>query len=247
MVTLRNILLLSATILVTLIYGCSDFGVTPQKHTSTFPLTAGSRWQYNRISWSVSFSDSTPEYVDTTEIFRHVIGQDSLAELMHWIAIDDSFIVLGGESDTYEQRQWFGIQDGRLKIYAHQFSRHGQTNDIEFYPQPYIMLDFPLDEGKSWQSYDSLIGGWERTVLGSETIIAVGHQFKCDIVGTRSSDDWEHPDDYHYKEWYSDDGLISSSFAAMEYIQDEHGAIIDSVQAFQKVELLDINIVGAID
>jgi hypothetical protein len=247
MVTLRNIFILSMAIIMSLIYGCSDLGVMPPKHTSTFPLTVGSRWQCNTISWEVLSGYTTPQYVDTTEIFRQIIGRDSLGELMNWIAMEDSFNALDGNYAVYKERRWLGLQDGKLKIFAHQIYLHGQPNQFEIYRSPYIMLDFPLYIGKSWRAYDSLRGGFKRNVLGSETIFATGHKFNCDIVGTRLIDDWEHPDNYPSKEWYPNDGLIASSFDTTQYHTDEHGAITDSVQFFWRMELLDINITRAKD
>ena len=95
------------------IIACSDRGVMSSNHTSTFPLTSGTRWHYYTSFWDVRFGDSTTvQYHDTIETFRHVIGLDSLGQLMHWTAIEDSFIILGVDGDAYEDREWYGLQAG---------------------------------------------------------------------------------------------------------------------------------------
>jgi hypothetical protein len=240
---LRNILILCATILMVLFSGCSDKGVTPQKHTSTFPLTVGSRWQYYRIVQEVPFNDSANTFTDSTLIVRRIIPQDSLGMILQCQTMDDTLMPLGVEGDYSVDRQWIDLRDGKLVILGEQMRYPDTSYDPSIYSPPVISLDFPLDEGKIWVPNGDLPGTITWQVLGSEVLLVLGQSFECDIVGTQFDYTPNSPDPFPLKEWYSNDGLIKENYSFLEYIRNEYGNIIDSAHYSERWELNDINIV----
>jgi hypothetical protein len=235
-------------VLTVLLLACGERGTAPVvQRTSTFPLTIGSRWHYYRIDWDVPFNDSTHHgQTDTTEIIRRVIAPDSIADALHCVALDDTCIRLGVDADPYVDRHWYCITDNKLTEYGRQLRWIDHNGDPWIYQPRYILLDFPLVKGKWWKMPDDpyFVGGSDRFVLGPEIIIAGERLYDCDLVGTRNPDDWGHPDFYSLKEWFCNDGLIhSESDFGVLYIMDEQGRIIDSTRAFEKLQLLDINVV----
>ena len=236
----------SISVIPLILAGCTKTSTPPERTaTSTFPLTADSRWHYQGYMYDVPFND--PSLADTIrqDIIRYVVGPDTLLDLPELVVVDDTVISeMGIVIDTSIFRYWLGIDEQRLKEYAYSFVV-GSDPDPYLYDVPHIILDFPLSAGKEWIAYSWDFGVVSSAVVGAERIDVEYGPFICDVLLTRVIDGFEQDADtisVTYK-WFSDEGLIrkETDFGIRE-ILDEGGNVLDSARSFETWELIDMEI-----
>ena len=176
--------------------------------TDTFPLTSGSWWHYEGFIELANPSDSI--YSDTfdLEIHRAVLGPatgypDGL------IARDDTIIInFGYALDTTICRKLINIEDDKLKIFASGCAPAGHplyTNELDI---PITLLDFPLDDEKTW-SNDIGYGHHENfSVVGAEYMDVGTGWSVCDVLYSDVVDDSAGEIHSSTYKWYNDDGLM---------------------------------------
>lgn len=203
-----------------LLAACSKTSTPGFYSTSTFPLTEGSNWHY-QVYYQFPI-DSTSEDSLIGEMIRRVIGPDSVDNMM---IMDDTTITYHEiNHDTSATRYWCSIDNNSFSIHAIDLDADGDRWPIWHYSEPLIMLNFPLETGKTWMS--GPIGGeYAKEVMEIDTVYFEGNALACDVI---YSEYIGYPDDYpeHIYEWYTNDGLMAKQiiivnsrrrFELMEY------------------------------
>jgi len=240
----ESIIQMTLTSLVILLCACgqkavdtSEFGVT------SFPLETGNRWEYIRTFYRIPFN--IPSIADTISfsIIRHVVGEEVDSVFPGAIIVDDSISTLfGWHLDPYVERAWYTFDGDNLLMHAMQnLYMSGPGNITEFDP-PSVILDLPLQEGKSW-----LIGEWESgpaysRVVDSDYYYIGEEPIFCNVIRKESEFLQEHG--VVYDEWYSDSGFI---YSLIDYgvgiYTDEIGQPIDSVYEYEETKLIDLDLI----
>jgi len=212
--------------------------------TSTFPLTEGSRWEYNGLWHQVPFNDPSLADTATIEVCRHVIGEDSLSQL---IVCDDTVITswpAGGEADTSIHRKWVQLNDVKLKLFGYaQFALGDTAEPIFFIGSPAILYDFPLFAEKGWIVYSQILSRETKAVAGIDYIeLPYGWEY-CDVVRGAVTEDATGDTLRGSYEWLSNNGLMRVEYDhGVCEITDEFGTILDSARTYETWELIDIDI-----
>ncbi len=243
---LVNTKIISSSILLsTLLWlACTKTSTPPDRTaTSTFPLTTDSKWHYQGYIYYIPFNDSSLADTIQLDIIRYVVGPDTLLNLPELVVVDDTVISeIGTVIDTSIFRHWLRIDEQRLKEYAHVSFGIGSDPDPYLYDPPYIILDFPLSDGKEWIAFSSDFGAATSAVVGQDRIVLDFSSFVCDVLFTRLnlSEDFTFWAAY---EWYSDEGLIRKEIEySIGEIVDEGGTVLDSARLFETWELIDMEI-----
>ncbi len=225
---------------------CSDKATESQYiGTSTFPLTAGSRWVYEQNHHNFRFSDSSYTETEINSIIRHVAGPDTVIDGIQMIAVDDSTVRADSiDQNPYVARHLYSIVENQLREYGRiTIFPWGDEVPVYFNP-PHIILDLPITSGKNWTSHTESLGDVRCNVAGIEYINVADTAIKCDVIRKRLIDgDTGHLyyDSFH---WFSNDGLMRDEFDyGTDYIDDGSGNIIDSIRATEVLELLEFEIV----
>ncbi len=231
--------------LIVIIFCCAkDPTEVERTPTSTFPLTTDSRWEYDAIWHTVPFNDSSLADTVTREIFRHIIGPDSLPGIPDLIVCDDTIITyLEGEVDTFINRQWLKIEDNKLKMFAYDEFPIGNEPNPDIYGFPHNLLDFPLSGGKAWIVYSESPTLENKSVAGIDYIeLPFGWQY-CDVVRGTVRNSVTSDTLRSTFEWYSDEGLMKIEFAYPTIIiYDDDGVILDSAKTYEVWDLIEIDI-----
>ncbi len=228
--------------LLAFISNCGDSGKPYSEITNTFPLTAGSRWEYDHYRYNISFNDSVPPDTFYTHMSRRVIGIEPSIDTLQLTIVEDTWI--GNELgfiDTLISRSWYGFDNSKLKIYGSRNFRPNETGGPIIFSRPLIMLDLPLDLDKEWAVIEGIDGTGYKKVINREELKLAGREFNCDIVGMAGEMDY--PDFSMNREWYSNEGLIMRRYDwGTQMIEDEQGIIIDSMRVYETTELTAIHI-----
>lgn len=244
---IKPAILLAAIAAGAAILACSKESTEPATYTgtSTFPLSTGSRWEYERNYYRMPYSDSIAADTQTFAIYRRVIGPDTLIGSDQTYIIDDSTSRVDSTvADPFIDRHWYGISDNKLKEFAEITFLPGETPSPNFFALPHIILNFPLINGKLWVSNETSMGFVRNNVVGIEYVTIGQVSIKCDVVRTWLLDESNHMyyDSYW---WWCDQGLIQNEIDwGTEYIRDESENIIDSVRVYEEMKLLDMDIQG---
>ncbi|UCE66838.1 MAG: hypothetical protein JSU85_02170 [Candidatus Zixiibacteriota bacterium] len=210
--------------------------------TSTFPLTADSRWEYSGLWYKVPFNDSSLADTVRREIYRHIIGTDSLHEFADLVICDDTIITyVFGQVDTFINRQWLKMEDDKLKLFAHDEYPIGNEPNPYVYDNPRILLDLPLSGGKTWVAWTFNDFFENKTVVGIDYLqLPTGWNYcdviRADIVGLSN-------DTITKYEWYEDDGLMRYEIdLGVSIEEDDNGFFLDSVRIFEVWDIIDMEI-----
>lgn len=208
--------------------------------TSTFPLTEGSRWEYSGLWFTVPIDSSASADTIEKEIFRQIIGPDTLPGITDLMVCDDTVIsYLPAAVDTVVNRNWLKIEDNRLKNFAHAQFQIGEDPNPYIFDPPRNLLDFPLNTGKEWDAGDTGPGisrYEERRIVGIDYIELPGGWQYCDVLRSDLINTLIPEDTIQSSfKWYSDDGLMRSE---TDYGND----IINSVRTYEYWELIDMDI-----
>lgn len=178
--------------------------------TSTFPLTEGSRWEYSGLWYTVPIDSSFSADTIDLEIYRHIIGRDTLPGITGLIVCDDTIIsYLPDEVYTSVFRRWLKVEDNKLQSMASVLFQIGEDPNPVIFDSPRILLDFPLNVGKVWDSNHTEFGpsGYElRQIVGIDYIEIPGGWQYCDVLRSDVFDILDTIQSAY--EWYNDDGLM---------------------------------------
>jgi hypothetical protein len=257
MVTLRNIFILSATILVTTNYSCSDKGTNPFKHPSTYPLAVGNYWHYKTSLHEISLHHVLPSDSSYDDCYRRVIAADTFD---FWDSLIPAVIIQDSIGHPYRPSPniydlyalyWQRFQNSKLEEFAMASvdSFYGQIDTAwGVYDCPKIIADFPLTRGKTW-NYDI---GCSRhpspasnSVTGSRTIRLGMGTFDCDIIRSIQPE-FRGSDTTIEESYYSDPGLVYQfvDFGIQPMYDPDSGQIVDSARVYETYELMDYQIEG---
>lgn len=215
--------------------------------TSTFPLTTDSRWEYSATWYQIPFNDPSLADTVTRDIYRHIIGPDSLPGIADLTVCDDTIITsASGVIDTFINRQWLKLENDSLKLFAADNYQYGNEPTPEIYDNPHILLDLPLSARKEWLSWE---GGMEgsshegRRIAGVDYIEIPGGWLYCDVVFSAVVNPSLNDTLFQAFEWYDDAGLMhyEGDFGVSEKT-DENGLFLDSVTTYEFWELIDLDI-----
>ncbi len=174
----KKILIALSVIALTMAFiNCSKKTTQPiaKQGTSTFPLTIGSRWEYADTLLKFSYIDSLPTDTIVSQFIMHIIGIDTLGSSGVMAVMQDSFISGEDTLFDYAYQRWLKIEDNKLKEFA--FQQVGDTiNPITIYDAPKVLLDYPLNAGKSWTVRQDIVSYYTSRVVGAE-IRYVGNQY----------------------------------------------------------------------
>jgi hypothetical protein len=241
---LKNLFILFSLVIFIFITSCDDKSTSnesdPYEPTSTFPLTTGSWWHYEGFIEYGNFSDSI--YSDTFDLYiaRHVIGLDTAYFIGDVIMRDDTIIVDFGYLDTTVCRKWMKINNNKLILYASDCEPPGYDLEPNMYDEPITLLDFPLDNQKTW-SNDIGNGHHENfEVVGTEYLeIDTGWRV-CDVINADVLNDANGGIESSTFKWYCDDGLmIFQQQNQMDYGESPPPGI----QIYKEFRVVDKNIV----
>jgi len=212
--------------------------------TSTFPLTEGSRWEYEGLWYTVPFN--TPLLADTArkEIYRHIIGTDSQQGIDDLIVCDDTVITNRfGMIDTLINRQWLKLEDNKLKLFAYDEFPVGNDPNPEIYDFPRNILDFPLNAGKAWIAWTFENYSENKGVVGIDYLeLPFGWQY-CDVVRSTIWNSTASDTMQSAYEWYNEEGLMKVEYSyAKIFLYDDYGVIIDSANVYYYWDLIDYDI-----
>ncbi len=232
--------------IILLMIGCAKDPTEPdpRQATSTFPLTTDSRWEYNVIWYQVPFNEPLLADTVTRDIYRHIIGLDSLPGIADLVVCDDTMITYAfGQVDTFINRQWLKLDDGKLKLYASDLYPFGNEPNPNIFEYPHNLLDFPLINGKSWIARIEGIATEDRRVAGIEYIELPFGWLNCDVIHSAIWDNTSNDTMSTAFEWYSDDGLMRAEFAyATSVLYDDGGVFLDSLRSYEIWELTEMDI-----
>lgn len=240
---IRNAITLVGIIL--LLIGCGKDATEPEPRqpTSTFPLSEGSRWEYQGILYLVPFNDTSLADTVVKEIYRHIIGPDTALPVQGLVLCDDTVITnVGGLLDTFITSRWLKIDDNKLKLYSKSERPIGNDPVPILYNPPHVLMDFPLNAGKSWLASSLDFITEYRTVAGIEYIEIPMGWLNCDVL---RADILDLPEDTLRSayDWYSDDGLMRfEADHGVDIIEDENGVFLDSVRTLELWELVEMDI-----
>ena len=210
----------------------SEFGV------SSFPLDTGNRWEYSRTFYRIPFNIRGLADTISFSIIRHVIGVEADSTLFGAIIVDDSVSTLfDWDLDPYVERAWYTFDGDHLQMEAGQLLYLWGPGSITVYDPPRKILDFPLQEGKSWLLYNSDSGPVYWRVIDSDYYYLGDVPIFCNVVGTQSDFLQEYGVVLH--EWYSEFGFVYGliNYGVRMYT-DEIGQPIDSVYEYEETRLI---------
>jgi hypothetical protein len=216
----------------------SEFGV------SSFPLDTGNRWEYSRTFYRIPFNIRGLADTISFSIIRHVIGVEADSTLFGAIIVDDSVSTLfDWDLDPYVERAWYTFDGDHLQMEAGQLLYLWGPGSITVYDPPRKILDFPLQEGKSWLLYNSDSGPVYWRVIDSDYYYLGDVPIFCNVVGTQSDFLQEYGVVLH--EWYSEFGFVYGliNYGVRMYT-DEIGQPIDSVYEYEETRLIQMNLVN---
>lgn len=231
-------------VLFAIYIGCSGHPTQTEQNngTYTFPLQVGNRWVYADTVFKIPYTESISPDTLTGYHIQRVIGIDTLNALGVMTMIDDS---ITSADDTLLHpftRRWYKIDDNKLKEYAYLDIR-SQYNSIWIYDSPIVLLDFPLEVGKSWYADETGYSYNSRTVIGMETKHFNYRAINCQVVVSQTrfiGEDFTFPP---ISFWYTNDGLIAEEDDwGKTYRRNENGQIIDSTHNIKRIGLLSIDI-----
>ncbi len=210
--------------------------------TYKFPLQVGNRWVYADTVFEIPYIESVPPDTLIGYHIQRVIGIDTLGALGVMAMIDDS---ISSADDTLFHpftRRWCRIDDNKLKEYA-DLDIRSQYNSIWIYDNPIVLLDFPLEVGKSWYAVETGYSYNSRTVIGVETKHFNDRAINCQVIVSQTrfiGEDFTFPPTSY---WYTNDGLIAEEddWGKM-YRRNEYGQVIDSTHNIKRIGLLSIDI-----
>ncbi len=210
-----------------------------QNDVSTFPLTAGTRWEYVQNYIEIPFNDSSAAETTSFVIVRRVIGHEPLIDTLDLTIIDDTTIWSTPESLIYVDRYWYGLDGKLLKEYGYRaLTDRGGIEPI-FWPAPAKVLDLPLALHKRWMYKQTEFGPLTREVIDTDYFVFEGRSIHSAIVRTVSPiaprADWI--------DWYSDVGLLYTHINyGIRTRTDEIGNPIDSAYASEDKHLRSMHI-----
>ena len=238
-------IIIQLIIVIFLLIGCSkkttESEYTP---TSTFPLTTDSRWEYEGLQYTVPFNYSFLADTIRKEIYRHIIGPDSLPGIDGLTICDDTVITsVLSQVDTLIYRRWLKIDDNKLKEFASDEFHPGNETEPSLYDYPHSILAFPLSGGKAWISWIEDTTLEDKIVVGIEYIELPFEWQYCDVIRSTIRDNISNDTTRSAYEWYSDDGLMRAEFyLGISYIWDDYGVPQDTVRTYEIWELNESDI-----
>ncbi len=212
--------------------------------TSTFPLTTDSRWEYSGIRYDIPFNDSSLADTVTKEIYRQIIGTDSLPGIADLIVCDNMVIIQHDDQvDTIMHRQWLKIEDSRLKFFAYDEFQIGGDPDPYIFDDPLILLDFPLTAEKTWNIRTGEFIIEDCRVAGIDYIEIPNAWIYCDVVFSIAIDPISEDTLQSAFKWYTNSGMMRFEVdygVSMKW--DDNGMLLDSVRTLEFWELIDMEI-----
>jgi hypothetical protein len=234
-----------ATVMIVLpvLTGCAKKETQPEYvGTSTFPLITDSRWEYDRIIEIATFNDSVAVDSEFYDIYRHVIGPDTIIDDNQMIAVDDSVF----RADSVDQnpsviRHLYCISEGKLQEFGQVgIDPSGEEYPIYFSP-PRVILDLPITPYKSWIESADESSITRNEVVGIQYFSAPGIEIKCDVIKSQFMNQSGHVYSETYY-WYSNSGLIRRRSESVQIPEGKNGALIDSVRIVNILELIDMDV-----
>jgi hypothetical protein len=238
---LQSISKIGPVLLALLVGACGQIPVDNGggNNVNTFPLTPGTRWEYERNCYEIPFND--PSSADTIAfvIVRRVIRHEPSIDTLDLTIIDDTTTMLRPGQQIYIERYWYGIDYGKLKEYGRRaISDNGDTRPI-LYSAPIVALDFPLTTGKEWVFNRSDYGAVTRQVIDTRYYEFEEKAIFSALVKTVSPLDLR----IIWIDWYSDQGMLySHTDYGIRIRTDEIGNPIDSVYAYDDIRLENMHI-----
>jgi hypothetical protein len=245
---MKSIIILGLAMTSMLLFACGQIPVDNNRiEINNFPLTSGNRWVYLNAHYEISYNPTVRPDTFRTMTVRHVLGLDSTINSQVLVMVDDSTSLIDSSPILvpYYKRYWWKVENGNLLEYAYLRDDIGHISSPTIYPEPRVVLDFPLTIGKRWvvayTEYDPPF-----TELIVDSVLAIerldyAHQFfACAKIKSMLSI----APDFVYYEWYSNEGLISEKFDfGKQYRTNEVGHIIDSVYVYNETRLLEIDLI----
>lgn len=222
-------------------FGCEKKGTENpiESAASSFPLSDSSRWHYQGIRFLIPFNDTSLADTFSIDLFRNVIGIDTIPDRFIATALVDSICYGLNETNIYTsiKKQWISIDDNKLK----EFGIQNVSDSLSpiYHHTPRVLLDFPLDQDKSWIAFTTPLGHVFKNVTGRENKTVYGEEIGCDIVFT--------PYQLFYSdrtfEWYSDLGLVAreADLGVMQWYDTTY-VYLDSVRVIEEIELVDYDL-----
>lgn len=213
-------------------FACSDKGSGPHyTGTSSFPLTVDRHWFYYGERMWTSFDDTTAPVLRAYLVHRRVIRPDTvIGECQTYIVDDSTSYPDSIDTESFVTRRWYGLSDMKLLEFAHIDIYPGGDTIPYFYNAPHVVLDFPLNPGKTWAAYSTPISNIICSVERADTIRYYMHSVECEVVRERPVNPVIGHPPFDTRYWYNESGLYKyERDLGIEYVSDESGRILDSL------------------
>jgi hypothetical protein len=206
---------------------------------STFPLTPGTRWAYERNYYEIPFNN--PLNPDTTAFFivRRVIGPEPTMDSLHLIIVDDTTWDNYPNQNSYVQRYWYKLENGKLREYGSRMITGGGSIEPILYDFPATILNLPLTPNKEWLVVEGALGSIVKKVIDTDNYSYGGRQILSAVLRTSRS----YLPNVDWVELYSNEGLMYSHiYYGIQPRNDEVGNPIDSVYVHDDIRLVGMDI-----
>lgn len=219
---MKKILLL--LMLIGCLISCDEKEDKPiYSNVTTYPMTVGSQWTYNRNVIVDHFESESSDKVIATDTFKFVVN----------VWVDKDTVLNGKEVKVFKAREvggmytscnYYYLDSEGLKTYAYLsgglivFAQAGvhlksatEENDKIFYENPPTLnVKLPLTVGSKWtyrHSPENDNSQIDKEVTGTETLKLIGQSFDCYKVSFVFNVEPQ-KGNLLMSEWISDKGLI---------------------------------------